>query len=75
MIHEHLQTDIVCEDCSSGLLLLLLAVKPHSCLALRDVGGAWIELGQEESRLRPAFVTVNVARNGEPESDDFLGHD
>jgi hypothetical protein len=67
MLHKCLQGHIVCED---GLR----ALRPDTAIrsGARGVRRRWVELGQQEARLRAAMVTDNEAGKREAVGDEIL---
>jgi hypothetical protein len=68
MLHEDLQTDIVCED-----RLACTGARRGSIHRRRHVRRRRVQLGQQEPRLTPALVANDVSWNWETVHKKILG--
>jgi len=64
MLHEGLQTNIICEDC--------LGILWHSTPSGILVCGTWVELAQQETCLRSTSVAHDETRKRESIANKFL---
>lgn len=64
VVHESLQTDIICEDCLCSLA--------DTTIGTSGVGGGGVELRQKETCLRSTSIADDETWQGESVLDELL---